>query len=259
MGNTLAQNIVNENTNALVEVINSTTQNCQSNVNQSEFIKVCGNTAQNITIGGNFSEVYQVSIACVQSASFQNTISQKLQETVQQLAKSISQSLDFNPGTTESNNVTNLVTNLATVIQNNYTQNCISNTTQNEGIAVCNNTVAGNITVAPTFSEFGTSTINCVQNSVAVNAVQQSFISSIEQTAEATVESFLGPLLFILIICLLIFCVFTFGGAKAFLNWKFLLLIVVLIAIFIAIAAWRGWWPFKRKNKNPPAPSGNNQ
>ena len=261
MGNTLAQNIVNDSVNVLVQVVNQTTQNCEIQGIQSQVIQVCGNvgtgSGSTLNAGGTQTEVFNVSIACAQDAQFQNTISQSLQEQVTQLAKSISQSLDFNPGSTESNNVLNLTTNLATVIQNTYVQNCIANPVQQQGYGVCNNTNFGNIIVSPTQGEFFTGTLNCVQTSAAVNNVKQTFIQQISQTAEATVESFLGPLLFILIICLLIFCVFTFGGAKAFLNWKFLLLIVVLIAIFIAIAAWRGWWPFKRRNTNPPAPTNN--
>jgi hypothetical protein len=84
----------------------------------------------------DWSEWASVNVSCAQQVTVSDKIQNDIQAAINQAAKSISQSLNLNPGSTKSKNMTNLTTELSTAITNNFIQNCASQLGQQQSLTI---------------------------------------------------------------------------------------------------------------------------
>jgi hypothetical protein len=249
MGGVLSQNTINDAVNFMVQTVNTTSQDCKQILDESNITDIEGSTFQNITINVGSGQNLAVDIQCAQNASATNNINSSLQQDISQLATAINQNLNLNPGSTEASNVLNLLTNLSVITQNTYQQECVTNAVENISTIILN-TKGDNLNISDNAQQTLNSIANCTQQTVTDNQITTSLIQQITQSATAKVENALGLLFILLTIIAIVFLVLIYAGGKALLSPPVLAFIFGIILLYVLLAIWRGWWPFKKKNTN---------
>lgn len=253
MGANVSQEVSTQ-INSIFNVVNNTTETCVQRGTQTQNLSIqcpaCPGgtnvTVSNITF--NESAVYNTS--CSAAVSNNTQIQQDIQNQVDQTAKAIAQ--QFQLSQADASQVTKILTQISNNITNATVVNCVQSVAQNQGLeifcpenpnagnGVCNITVTG-----ISYDERFTPINNCLlQQSNSTGLVQQ--ITNIaQQSATAEVESLLGPLLAIIIVIALIVGVVVLGGPQILTDWRFWLVIIVLVFIYLGLAYWRHWFPFE--------------
>jgi hypothetical protein len=192
MGGTSSTNIVRDTTNTLIESANTAAS--ESTISQmcvnSTILKNCKNIS-NINIDQEMNCIVnqQNMVDVTQDAAAAVTDD----KTVTQLAETIAQNLDLNPGTKESTNITELVSNLAIAVRNTVTSSCII-ASDNANSFVCEGSEnLWNINVKQTASSGLYS--NCVLKATQVTKAQADLKQAIDQTAKTTVKNTIAAIL----------------------------------------------------------------
>lgn len=187
-----SENVSNETVQGLINVANSAAQSCQVSATQIQSANISGNTGGNINVTENWKQFLILNSECIQSVTFQNNISQLMEQEADQLAKSIAQ--QFQLASAEAKNVANATADLSIQVSNAFTQNCTGYESQIQTFKLTNNTdVTAN--VYQNWEQYNSSTFKCVMRDQAVNNTTQRMQQDIGQQAEATVQNFFAVIL----------------------------------------------------------------
>lgn len=263
MGNTLATNTVNQAIQNSLNIFNQASQNCNGNVKQQIDITLdaCGDvTLKNWDLTQNSS----LKVNCVQNANITSEQKMSITDQFVQTAKSISQSVDFNPGTTEANNLVAICMNLAENISNVVSQKCdlsnnqVVNFNVNAGGVTTgciapnskgtNRQYGGNIDIVGyMINQASDAQLNCATTQTSVASQVSQIKTMISQKATATVENALWPLVILVIgVAFAIAYLFSRPGV---IKWIILGIIgiLVLLLIYFIVAYFIKLWPFKNR------------
>lgn len=251
MGNSQASQIINEKLQLLFTGLNQTTQNCITNAYQSQSLSVtcAGCTKVNITLSNvSYAQEAGYTTDCSEAVTNLTNLSQMINNQVTATAQAIEQA--FSLSSAQSSQVLNLVTSIGDNITNQTVQNCLQSNTETQGLAIvcpsganssCNITVDG-----VKFSERFNPINNCLLTTENNTALVQQLIQAVTATSSATVQSFLGPLIWIGVLILLVVGVTVLGGTKVLTNPLFLIGIAVLIGLYFVVAYFEKWIPFEK-------------
>ena len=193
MGLSLSANIADEMVKAMIADNNSAKENCSISTSQLQQQYING--INGATFVNNWSQYSVAGASCLQSDTFQNSVSQSTLQKAEQLAESIAQ--QFQLSTSAAINLTKLATDLAVTVSNSFTQNCYANTDQTQ-LQFINNTGPNGTTggfVYNNWNQYSQLALDCIQQDQAVNVIQQQIQQAVQQSATATVESSLAVIL----------------------------------------------------------------
>jgi hypothetical protein len=245
MSGSYATNTVKEVTNVMTKIAFNATQICQADVTDNQNITITN--SGNINIGSIVGkQIIITNIKCAQSDTVQNQINNDISETSSQIANAITQALSITPSESQANNVGTIITNLGTQISETFTQKCVLNLQNNQTLDIQNNAGANLVIGSIDFEQDVNNVIQCIQQDSAVNDLATQLKVAISQSATAKEDSLIGALVFILLILLVVVIVLISGGVKALTNWKFLLVLFIIILVYLFLAYKEKWWPFKK-------------
>ena len=259
MGGPKATNTAKNVAKFITNVGVDTLQGCNTTINQSQIVSVKNvGPDGNVTIG-NITESQAVStnLDCVQSSTTQTAIDNALSQAATQAASAVNQQFSI-PGTSaEADNVITQVTELKNQISLSFTQECVAIIAQDQVDTiedVDKNVTEGNINYTQTVDAVS----SCVQNSDNVTNATNSLTQTLSQTATATIENFMGPLIAIIIVIIIVFGLIIYQGEKAFTNWKTLLVILGAIVLYFVAAFILKWPPFSSSSDDSDGDNGDN-
>lgn len=246
MSSSYASNTVNDGVEISVNVLNEATQNCQTQVLESQDIVIKDIKNSTVNIGDiNWSEVITLNDKCTQNSTTQTSISNSLEQTISQISKAVGQAFSIPGNTAQSSNNTKLWTDIGTTIQNVYNQKCKQLLIEQQTF-ILEDVTNSRIDIANiNWSESTNAMIACVQTDESVTSVKNKIVQNIEQKATAVIESLLSGLFTIILIIIVIVGVIILGGGKALTDWRFILVIAGIIILYLGLALWRKWFPFK--------------
>jgi predicted 3-demethylubiquinone-9 3-methyltransferase (glyoxalase superfamily) len=251
MGNTLSENVINSHINSVFDVLNSSTNNCITNVYQTNEITFSCSDCD-VVIEGEFNQYVDASVECYSEAEINTCVSNAVTQTASQNAEAISKRFGLSEASTS--NLTNMLVNFSTEATTVILQNCIINSYQTNRIV--GEVESGTITVVADFNQEFWATTECSQTiesqTKSFNQVQQ----YIDQVATSQVNGILGSSTFIIIVIVCITAVLIFNGDQIFKSiWKICLLIVGIlfaIGLYFLIAFLVSWPPFQTPPDAPP-------
>ena len=242
-----------------INVINKQIQNCISSGSQNEIIKICssakGCPQSNVTLSNiSFDEIIVYNTSCIGNVNINSDIQSQISQAFSQAAEAIAQ--QYQIAVADAKNIANVAAKIGTTIDNETVQNCINRASQNEEISIgcnlapdqpgfCNITIDGT-----TFKQSNQVITNCVLSQTSTQNVINQVSQQIQQKATAKVESIFGPLFAIILIIIIIIVAPLMGGFKLLTDWRFWIIIIIIIIIYLAIAFWRHWFPFNKKQEN---------
>jgi hypothetical protein len=233
MGNTISENVVNTAIEAMMSVVNSSAQSCSQKYQSSQSLNISGNTVGgNIIVSNTELDSFNViSSSCSQSISNDTNLKAEIQETVDQLAKSIS--VGSGLSSTDAENVTNALISMSQNIINETYQSCATAVSQTQGVNISNNNVGGNIQVSGLkFSTQNQTLAKCAQNGLNKSSEALTIQLAIKQKATAVTVGLMAIMIIGLVVAMLIFVV---GITKGLTNPAFILMIVALTCIIAGI------------------------
>jgi hypothetical protein len=198
MGNTTSQNVVklvNEVTNsAITKVI----QDNHADVAMTNSIVLddgcVGPNGLIVVSGVNQTNRFSVNITAVQEALVDTKFTNDVTNKMQQMAKAISQQLNFNPGQTNASNLAEAMTELSNSIKNDFRQNCATKLMGSNTIT-CKGTGARGVYLTDiSQSNIASVVRTCVQSSSATTDIENKIQNIVRQSALAKQESLFGPL-----------------------------------------------------------------
>lgn len=218
----LAENIVSETTDVMVNVINQAYSNCASASVQSETQTVSGNDGSTIILGKNdFYETASELVQCETTADFDSNISTEISQAAQQAAEDINASLDPFGGDEEAVNVTNITANLATTVVDTYNQSCTYATLQTQSQDVIDNYDSTIIIGCTTFDEELDVMNQCILQATAVQDIQNELQQAVSQSASNKQSSLLLTLILIVaVVFVIVVIVAVIGGIIAVRNYS---------------------------------------
>jgi hypothetical protein len=182
MGFSYSKNIVDADIKSIINVMNSASQTCKSNISQTQFQNFNNINNSRININQNWDQIIQFNYDCLQNVSFQNDTSQKVSQEAKQIAESISEFLAL--GAADAENVARLNQDLAIQVSNAFSQTCAVDISQTQG-QVFNNIQGSDITIFQNWNQYNNSMINCVMQDSAVSNTSQEMQQVIDQSATA--------------------------------------------------------------------------
>ena len=220
MGTSVAENKIDESINIMINVLNSSENNCISQTQQSARIISYAGGGATVNVNCTISQSSTIDTNCAQNTQTQTKLNTELFQSGQQQAEAISQF--FSLSSAKSSNVYESYAELSQTISNVYTQTCIADSAQyaeviniaeDEGTVI--NTTCDIYQVAKT-------TTSCIQNNSSVNDIRNKIVQQVEQEAKAKQQSFFAWLAIIAVaivgfVALILFGLLRFGviGGKA--------------------------------------------
>lgn len=245
MSSSYASNTVNDGVKISVNVLNEATQNCQTQVLEAQDISIEDNTGVTVDIGDiNWSQVISLNDQCTQTSTTQNSISNSLEQTISQISKAVGQAFSIPGNSAQSENNTKLWTDIGTTITNTYNQKCKQLLINEQTVNIKDNTDSKVIIGNLNWDQSTDAMISCIQNDESVTSVKNKIVQNIEQKATAVIEGLLSGLFTIILIIIVIVGVIILGGGKALTDWRFILVLAIIIGLYLGLALWRKWWPF---------------
>lgn len=254
MGGTLAKNAINATVNASTSVTDNTIQTCLSTAVQNQEFTCIPQTGQCppgissncVWNQSTFTQGTQISTSCVQNATNNTTVSQQVQQNLEQTAEAISASIGLDE--TDAQNIATAVQNVSTKIVDNFNSTLSTGGVSNIGFygGGCNN----QWTYINT-DQFSNWAQSGVQDTSAVNSATQQLSQTITQKATAIDLGLIGILIAIALIILALGYggyKLTSGGLKAALP----IFLIILIAFggYLGAASYYRWPPWKTKPLN---------
>jgi len=186
MGGTQSRNIVDNTVNSFLNVCNDTISNLHASENCTQGINI--QNCDNINLSDISMDCMEISEGTsVLTSQNYNDIEQKINESIEQIAKTINQNFSLNPTSTNANNTTQLVTNLGQSIFNTFKQDCKNQMVTNQTLAVsgCKDLNVQRIS----FSALQKSIQSCVGNSSNVTKAKQDLEQHLKQFAKSEVQN----------------------------------------------------------------------
>jgi len=245
MGPALAKNTLDDTITQALDILNQTTQNCETSLAQNQNINISNCT--NVTLKNiDFNQSGSIDIKCAEAASASSDIQSEISQQFSQAAAAINQALSLNPSSTTAENITKLMEELSTQIQNVYTNNCIPSTIQSQGTNITCPTQGGTVDLEfINFVQTNQAIIDCTQQTIANSAIKNQLDNIIDQTAKATVEPLLsfGAIILVVVI-VIIFLIYNFTPSGNTILIIFVILTVVTI-IYLIVAYIYKFYPFQ--------------
>lgn len=263
MGNTIATGSINQAIQESLNIFNKAYQNCNGNVNQRIDITLdaCGDVKLK---NWDLTQNSALNVGCVQNANLTSEQKMSITDQFVQTAKAISQNVDFNPGTTEANNLVAICMNLSETISNVISQQCdlsnnqVINFNVNAGNTTTgcippnqhgtNRQYGGNIDIVGFLTnQSSNAQLNCATNQKGVATQVSQIKTMISQKATATVENALWPI--VILIIGIAFAVAYLFSRPGVIKWIIIGIIgiLVLILIYFIVAYFIKLWPFKNR------------
>jgi len=199
-GNSTALNYINQHTQVVNEILNSTNQTCSGNCVNSVNVNLDFNAAieGDLIIGGNIDQVCNIDTSCTLDAQTNNCIATSLSTAVQQNAEAINDAIKAK--NTDASNITYLLTQFTQSVVNVYSQSCFAqgynNTTYNVSTT---DTVGGSVIFNPDINQTSNISIDCALQSSSVSQLKADLSTTISQIASAHSASILTPAVIIAI------------------------------------------------------------
>lgn len=245
MGAAVSTNIAKQVTNDTVNIMNTAGQCCYTANEQISFIGGYNWGGGPVTISHiDQSDISVVNASCQQNVTFSTSTSTSISQSANQVATAITQALGM--GVSASTELINSVESVMTSVVNSVQGTCLTTSLQDQTIIGEN--AGGTGPVLINYIDQGAqwdAMTSCVQNDTTVTHAQANLVNQISQHAEAQVEGIFGNLGFLLIIILVIVGGILLLGFRALTNPVFLVVLVVIIGLWLGLAYWRKWWPFK--------------
>jgi hypothetical protein len=198
-GSSCSKNVVDANIKGLITVMNTASQKCKSDISQTQFLNISGGKGNTYNFTENWNQVVQFNSNCVQSIAFDTNVSQEASQEAQQIAQSISDFLAL--GSASAENVARLNQDLSIQVTNAFSQTCITNISQTQGVSITGG--EGNTyNFFQDWSQFNNAMIDCVMNDKAVSNTSQKMVQEIDQSATAKAEglgSFISGIIMVII------------------------------------------------------------
>lgn len=266
MGNTVSVNDINDAISISISSFNTSAQNCSGG--QSQVVNVNFASCGNINLKDlHISQIAKLNTDCIQKAMITSSQQSQIISQMTQLAQSISQNLDLNPGTTEASNIVSICLSLSMNIVNTISQECTLSNNQvvnfnvnNQGTSGCippnpqtgQHDYAGITAVGIYIDQAMQAQLNCVLNSSIVSNQVQQLSQYISQIAKATVQNAIAWI--ILAIAVLVAALSLFARAKGPVAWVIaIILLLLIVGAFFLIGylgkkyKWFYIWPFKKE------------
>ena len=243
MGHTYSKNIINASVDLMTKVGIKTLQECQAKVTLEEFLNI--SNSHGITLNDvTFSESVFFHEDCTTNDTINTRIKNNIKEVVSQIAKAISQSLDLNPGSTDSKNVTNIMNKIGIKVSESFIQNCKENITEGQTLNISD--ASEIVLINVNFKESINETINCVQKVIDKNYFANKLDLKVLQKATSKVKGLLGALGFIIVVIIVIIASFILLGEKALFSPKFWIVMIIVVIFYLTLAYFFKLWPFNK-------------
>ena len=238
MGNAQSTNLTNMAVNSFIDATSQIIQNAAATGDCFNDVTFDGcSNVHNINI--NQSCYQKLNSDAFQKAKSSTDLSQNIEETIEQIAKTINQNLNLNPGSTKSKNVIDAVTNLGISIKNSIIQNCNPSTFAENSFTCRDSSGISDIYVdQKIFSELISS---CGQDAETVQKATNDLKQTISQYASATIQNALLGLLALLIVVGVI--VFLVGSKMIPPIFTYFILPIMFAYLYIFLQC-EGWIPF---------------
>lgn len=247
MGLTYSKNVIRAAISITTKVAIKTLQQCQVKITLEEFLNIAnshGITLNDVT----FRESVFFDQTCLSRSDIDTQLRNNIKETINQVEKAISQSLNLTPNSAISKGVANVMDKVSTQITNSFIQNCKSRITEQQtfNISGSSNVLVGDIN----FKSIVEDTVQCVQRTVDVNNLSNQLDLHIKQKATSKTKGVLGGMMFIIIIIIVIGGAFILMGEKALFDWRLWLALILVVAAYLTLAYFINLWPFHKKKKH---------
>ena len=256
MGNNIDQAITAAASSS-ISVINQTTQQCLTTLNQNQLINVCAGAQCGdgacINIGNvDFSQFSTINVQCGGCINITSNIQQQISQQMQQAATEIAQK--FPLGVNDTNQFVNVSATLGASITNEIVVQCIESAWQTQQVNIgCDEPPGSNgfcyVNIYDlTFQQNEQAIVDCVLNNDIVNGVVQNIQQTVKQKGKSEIQSIFGPLgSLILIVLIIIFAVF-YQGEKALTDYRLWLVVIFAVLIYLVVAFSQAWFPFLNKS-----------
>ena len=184
MGASISTNSVDSMIENSIKVINAYEQSCIAPATEQDITF----NADDCTFNGQPIKLQNGSVinqSCILNATTQSAITSSVTQAMQQISNSMVQQFSF--GTVASaNNFIKSAIKLGEEISNTYLSKCVVDTTKQSITFNCKNS---DISGLVDFSNFSSTTQNCILTADTINAARQELISQFSQSATATQQS----------------------------------------------------------------------
>lgn len=147
---------------------------------------------------------YTVNMNAVQKAIISQETQNKLTQDLQQVAETVAQNFDLNPGEKASINAIKLSAQISTDIMSSIKTNCTMDS-KYINAAICdqtNITKTGEVDIVQT--AYASAIFNCAQDATIHSAAYQEYVQNISQFAKTTVQNAIAVILAMIAVILLI-------------------------------------------------------
>tara|TARA_B110000908_G_scaffold113440_1_gene133097 strand:- start:23037 stop:23984 length:948 start_codon:yes stop_codon:yes gene_type:complete len=236
MGSTKSKDVVNSAFETISRDNTSIYQDAAMDCNDSNTIDLVGCKAGTLVISQ--SGQCKLNLDDATKASISSSVSNDMTSQVKQVAKSISQNFNLNPGSTAADTISNLSQTAITDINSNITSKCMSSM---EGINnfTCEDSDVKSVYINQT--QASTAFSKCAMDSTSLDATKDKMSATIDQSATAVSKNAIAAILIAAaILVAAIAFLFTVGGST-------IVLIVIALAV-IALIAGVVWYYVHKHN-----------
>jgi len=202
MGSVQSTNIIDTRINAMISVLNSSTQECSPIVSSSQILSVSSNRCpgKKIDIKNiKMTAKHKMDVNCAAMATQSMDTKISIAQEAKQMAEAISQSLSLNPSSTDAKNIATLSLNLGATIHNISAQTIRPTINVLQKIELDDNCSDINVTGID-LKSFSKIYAKAIKEDKQVNKAIIDLKQTVEQIAKAKQENALWALLFIFII-----------------------------------------------------------
>lgn len=268
MGNTVAQTAINKYLQESISTMNQTAQTCSGDVNQK--INLTFDSCGDISLKDvDLTQFIQLSTDCIQQGSINNDQRASITEKMVQLARSVTQNVDFNPGSTDASDMIQSCVILNESVINTVTQSCNLSANQVVNLTVDNKTATGCIPNGPVgpdgngnhdysgidfvglnVNQGVQGQIQCLQKIDIINQQISTIEQIYNQSATAVVQNALAWILLGIacIIAAMSLTAFASGPAAWFIAFALIIILFFAVAFLGKYMKWYYVWPFKRSH-----------
>ena len=243
MGGAHSSNTVHEYVSSLVEICDSSTQNCWSEITGTNSIVIDGvsdSTIHDIQQG----LIMQCDVDCTMEVSSSTDVSQQMSAAAQQEADATSKGFGFS--TADADNYYGLCMQMTTAVTQNYTQNLQALGQANNQVIIKNS--QGLNVYALDQSATYDSEVEGIMSVSTVTTIADQMQAIIDQYATAERTASLGIILIAIAVIMVVILLFLGMFMDILFNPAFWILIVsigLVVSGYFLLAYFPKWWPYK--------------
>ena len=233
MGAAISKNVAKQIIDTSTSIANSYVQNCSGTGSQVFGLDVSSGCTANIG-SINISNQQVINVKCVQNTTTQNSMKADIQAQITQQALAAAQSIG-GPSLSYAENISNFSAKAASDITNVYTQTCMAQASQTQGI-VCGGTGSSLTVGAINISGQQTQYTDCTANNSTINDLTTELASIINSQTSAKEADTLGTFVVVGLIILGILGLGFIYAANGPIGWAIIAVIAVIIVVLIVYA-----------------------